>query len=229
MGSYNINCGISDLPVVEGEEVFVIPIQRCVEVVSGKVISRRCKEGNDVYIDHLGCDSDSWWKPFSSAFKAKYTGYGSFIPNDLEDLEKGLYASLNYDDSGFKNVAITEQGENKYHDLPFNWAELSQIENKEEKWRKVEKCINENRVFVEECFFNPTLTQISFCVMKASVYSFFLKNCTEKKEVDPVDIFHYFSKRLLPFFYQSECNDTYSELFKYQKQEVKRLESRYDD
>ena len=229
MGSYNINCGISDLPVVEGEEVFVIPIQRCVEVVSGKVISRRCKEGNDVYIDHLGCDSDSGWKPFSSAFKAKYTGYGSFIPDDLEDLEKGLYASLNSDDSGFKNIAITSQGENRSHDLPFNWAEISQIENKEDKWKKVEKCINENRVFVEECFFNPTLTQISFCVMKASVYDFFLKNCTEKKEVDPVDIFHYFAKRLLPFFYQSECNDTYSELIKYQKQEVKRLESRYDD
>lgn len=110
-----------------------------------------------------------------------------------------------------------------------NWAELSQIENKEEKWRKVEKCINENRVFVEECFFNPTLTQLSFCVMKASVYDFFLKNCTKEKEVDPVDIFHYFAKRLLPYFYQSECNDTYSELLKYQKQEVKRLESRYDD
>lgn len=228
MGSYNINCGISDLPVVEGEEVFVIPIQRCVEVVSGKVISRRCKEGNDVYIDHLGCDSDSWWKPFSSAFKAKYTGYGSFIPNDLEELEKGLYTRLN-DDSGFNNIAVTEQGENEYHDLAFNWADLSQIEDKEVKWRKVEKCINKNRVFVENYFFNPTLTQISFCVMKASVYNFFLKKCTDKKEVDPVDIFHYFSKRLLPFFYQSECNDTYSELIKYQKQEVKRLESRYDD
>lgn len=228
MGSYNINCGISDLPVVEGEEVFVIPIQRCVEVVSGKVISRRCTEGNDVYIDHLGCDSDSWWKPFSSAFKAKYTGYGSFIPNDLEELEKGLYTRLN-DDSGFNNIAVTEQGANEYHDLPFNWAKLSQIEDKEVKWRKVEKCINKNRVFVENYFFNPTLTQISFCVMKASVYNFFLKKCTDKKEVDPVDIFHYFSKRLLPFFYQSECNDTYSELIKYQKQEVKRLESRYDD
>lgn len=228
MGSYNINCGISDLPVVEGEEVFVIPIQRCVEVVSGKVISRRCMEGNDVYIDHLGCYADDWWKPFSSAFKAKYTGYGSFIPNDLEELEKGLYTRLN-DDSGFNNIAVTEQGENEYHDLAFNWAELSQIEDKEVKWRKVEKCINKNRVFVENYFFNPTLTQISFCVMKASVYGFFLKKCTDKKEVDPVDIFHYFSKRLLPFFYQSECNDTYSELIKYQKQEVKRLESRYDD
>ena len=229
MGSYNINCGISDLPIIEGEEVFVIPIQRCVDLVSGKVISKRCMEGGNVYIDNLGCDSDSWWKPFSSAFKAKYTGYGSFIPNDLEDLEKGLYASLNSDDSGFKNIAITSQGENRSHDLPFNWAELSQIENKEEKWRKVEKCINENRVFVENYFFKPTLTQISFCVMKASVYDFFLKNCTEKKEIDPVDIFHYFAKRLLPYFYQSECNDTYSELIKYQKQEVKRLESRYDD
>lgn len=110
-----------------------------------------------------------------------------------------------------------------------NWAELSQIEDKEVKWRKVEKCINENRVFVENYFFKPTLTQISFCVMKASVYDFFLKNCTKEKEVNPVDIFHYFSKRLLPFFYQSECSDTYSELFKYQKQEVKRLDSRYDD
>lgn len=228
MGSYNINCGISDLPVVEGEEVFVIPIQRCVEVVSGKVISKRCNEGNDVYIDHLGCYADDWWKPFSPPFKAKYTGYGSFIPNDLEELEKGLYTRLN-DDSGFNNIAVTEQGENEYHDLAFNWADLSQIENKEEKWRKVEKCINKNRVFIEENLFNPTLTQISFCVMKASVYDFFLKNCTEKKEVDPVDIFHYFSKRLLPYFYQSECSDTYLELFKYQKQEVKRLDSRYDD
>lgn len=91
------------------------------------------------------------------------------------------------------------------------------------------KCINKNRVFVEECFFNPTLTQLSFCVMKASVYNFFLKNCTKEKSVNPVDIFHYFAKRLLPYFYQSECNDTYSELIKYQKQEVKRLESRYDD
>lgn len=228
MGSFNINCGVSDLPVVDTEEVFVIPIQRCVSVVSGKVSSKRCTEGNDVYIDNLGCYADDWWKPFSSAFKAKYTGYGSFIPNDLEELEKGLYTRLN-DDSGFNNIAVTEQGENEYHDLAFNWDDLSQIENKEEKWRKVEKCINENRVFVENYFFKPTLTQISFCVMKASVYDFFLKNCTKEKEVNPVDIFHYFSKRLLPFFYQSECSDTYSELFKYQKQEVKRLDSRYDD
>lgn len=224
MGSYNINCGISDLPVVEGEEVFVIPIQRCVNEVKGKVISRRCNDGKVIFIDDLGVYSDDWWKPICpSAFKAKYTGYGSFIPNNFDEL-KGLYDRLSYED-----VAITEQGSNEYHDLAFNWAELSQIENEEEKWKKVEKCINKNRVFIEENLFNPTLTQISFCVMKASVYDFFLKNCTEKKEVDPVDIFHYFSKRLLPYFYQSECSDTYSELFKYQEQEVKRLESRYDD
>nr|DAY41620.1 MAG TPA: hypothetical protein [Caudoviricetes sp.] len=229
MGSFNITCGISGLPVIETEEVYVIPIQRRVRIVSGKVISRRCNEGNDVYIDDIGCYADDWWKPFSPSFKAKYTGYGSFIPDDYEELEKGLYVSLNSDDSSFNNVAITEQGANEYHDLAFNWAKLSKIENKEEKWKRVEECINKNRVFVENYFFKPTLTQISFCVMKESVYDFFLKNCTKEKVVNPVDIFHYFSKRLLPFFYQSECNDTYSELLKYQKQEVKRLDSRYYD
>lgn len=228
MGSFNINCGISDLPIVEDEEVFVIPIQRCVSKVNGKVISKRCASG-EVFIDDLGCYSNSWWKPFSKSFKARYTGYGSFIPNDLKDLEKGLYASLNSGGCGFNNVAITSQGENKYHDLAFDWSEISQIEDKEKKWQIVENCIIEDRVFAENNFFNPTLTQIYFCAIKASVYDFFLKNCTNEKEVDPVEIFHYFNKRLLPFFYWSECNDTYSELFKYQKQEVKRLESRYDD
>lgn len=224
MGSFNITCGVSGLPVIETEEVYVIPIQRCVDEVEGKVISRRCKDGNTIFIDDLGVYSDDWWKPICpSAFKAKYTGYGSFIPNNFEEL-KGLYDRLSCED-----VAITEQGSNEYHDLAFNWAELSQIENKEEKWKKVEECINENRVFIEENLFNPTLTQISFCVMKASVYDFFLKNCTKEKSVNPVDIFHYFAKRLLPYFYQSECNDTYSELLKYQKQEVKRLDSRYYD
>lgn len=91
MGSWYKTCGLSQLPIIDYEEVMVVPL------VQNPDASDRCY-------------STAFWQPLMVPFYAKYGDYGR------GDEESGV--ALPYIIEGIRDALIeTEAGENKYHDI----------------------------------------------------------------------------------------------------------------
>lgn len=93
MGSWNNTCGLTNLPIISGEEVYVFPIKE------------RNLEG---YRSH--CYANALYDPFLIPFVAKYNDYGAG--------EDCTGVSLPFVISSLKNYLVEmEQGENQHHDI----------------------------------------------------------------------------------------------------------------
>lgn len=93
MGSWNKTCGLTRLPIIAGEDVYVFFLRE--------------RKG---YIDR--CYSTALWEPNLLNFQAKYNDYGG-----IEDVVEG-----NHTEALVQSMRLIikpmEQGENQHHDIP---------------------------------------------------------------------------------------------------------------
>ena len=94
MGSWNNTCGLTNLPIISGEEVYVFPIKE--KDLSG-------------YRSH--CYANALYDPVLTPFLAKYNDYGAGEECSGMSLPLIIDALKN-------NLVVMEQGENPYHDIP---------------------------------------------------------------------------------------------------------------
>lgn len=93
MGSWNNTCGLTNLPIIAGEDVYVFPIRE-------RDLSK--------YRSH--CYSTALYQPVMVPFVAKYNDYGG-----AEDCH-GISLNLTMEELRRELVEL-EVGENKYHDI----------------------------------------------------------------------------------------------------------------
>ena len=91
MGCWFKTCGLTNLPVYPGEEVYTVILEQS--------------------LDHNRCYATSFWKPVLLPFLAKYNDYGAGEECDQEML--GILLDKIKD-----GLVEIEQGENPYHDIP---------------------------------------------------------------------------------------------------------------
>lgn len=90
MGSWYKTCGLSNLPILDGEQVYVFPI------VQNLDITERCY-------------STAFWSPVMIPFLSEYNDYG---------VGTNSHQNIEYTLKGIREYMIEmEQGENKYHDI----------------------------------------------------------------------------------------------------------------
>lgn len=100
MGSWNNTCGLTNLPIHEGEAVYVFPIKE--KDLSG-------------YRSH--CYSTAFYRPMITPFVAEYNDYGGaenctgLILNDFINEMK-------------RTLVEMDQGDNQYHDIPIRKDEF---------------------------------------------------------------------------------------------------------
>ena len=94
MGCWNNTCGLTNLPIISGEAVYVFPVKE--EDLSG-------------YRSH--CETSALYKPVLTPFEAVYNDYGA--GEDCSGIAVDLFIN------GLKQRMVElEQGENEYHDIP---------------------------------------------------------------------------------------------------------------
>jgi len=113
MGSWCATCGISRMPIREGQEVKGLLI-----------VKKNDQTGSSCYID-------DWWKPIGLPIDIKYADYGNFELVNPDDSNAARLLEYLKD-----NAIPMEQGDNKYHDLPvvpseFTWEKVNDIIHEE--------------------------------------------------------------------------------------------------
>jgi hypothetical protein len=93
MGSWNNTCGLTNLPIISGEEVYVFPIQEV---------------DNSKYRSH--CYSTALYKPMMVPFVAKYNDYGA--GEECSGVALDLFV-----EEMRRELVELEVGENQYHDI----------------------------------------------------------------------------------------------------------------
>lgn len=170
MGSFNVGCAITDGMICEGEEVYLIPIQKQSYskvkgelTYKGKIYQNVIFEERPVYFNDV-------WKVIAKPFKAVYADYGLFEVKDYEVLEP-FYLFLE------ESAASISVGENEYHDIPFNLEDFKKA-NKEKKFKMVMEATRKQRLFAFNIIKNE-ITEIQFAVVKAEVVKDFSKKYEE--------------------------------------------------
>ena len=98
MGSWNKTCGLSNLPIKSGEEVYVFVLEK-------SNFSDRCY-------------NTSFWKPTILPFLSEYNDYGG---------GENSHHHINYILDGLKNhIVELELGENEYHDIEIKRDKLDE-------------------------------------------------------------------------------------------------------
>jgi len=113
MGSWCATCGISRMPIREGQEV------------KGLLIAKKNDQTGS------SCYTDDWWKPIGLPIDVKYADYGNFELVNPDDSNAARLLEYLKD-----NVIPMEQGDNEYHDLPvvpseFTWEKVNDIIHEE--------------------------------------------------------------------------------------------------
>lgn len=108
MGSYDVTCNISQLPITGGTPVRVLFLGKCPYSMDNRN-DAAIGEGNN---SREGCYSTDFWYPRMVPLKAKYYDYGQ-----VTNVEEGLNLFLFWEQLG-KDLWKVEQGPNPYHDPP---------------------------------------------------------------------------------------------------------------
>lgn len=106
MGSYDVTCNISQLPITGGTPVRVLFLGRCPYSMDPQNEAALGSGDNG----REGCYSTSFWYPRMVPLKAKYYDYGQ-----VTNVEDGLNQLLFWEQLG-KDLWKVDQGPNPYHD-----------------------------------------------------------------------------------------------------------------
>lgn len=109
MGSFNLTCGISGLPILAGMPVRWIPLA---------ANTRGIHEGSPVY-------SSCWWSPRGFPVRGRYNDYGGLEKYNEEDVSIKTFKKVMQ-----RDLVELGTGDNHYHDVPVRKdATFEQIQN----------------------------------------------------------------------------------------------------
>lgn len=162
MGSFNILCNLTGLPILEGDSVVVMPISRVTEFDPIEIyLTDKEKSEKLLTSAQIRCSVASYWTPFICPIFGKYDDYGAGRNPDSE------YGGIKIDESDKLNqdrikyllkelcgyAYNTVQGDNEYHDHPFDRGHLNTLisENKfTEGWYYVSSLLDAGRLFMRD-------------------------------------------------------------------------------
>jgi len=120
MGSFNTACFASGQVIATGDKAYLMPILQA-STYDPVEMSFNGEKLSLPGISNMNCYPHSFWEPYGAFIEAEYHDYGQFHLVDtpinrvrLVDFILGLPAK----------AAVVEQGENEYHDVPFNLEKL---------------------------------------------------------------------------------------------------------
>ena len=118
MGSFNMTCVASQQTIAPGDACRVLPILQQSTYDSMKV-TRGDREEEVSGPSHSTCYYEAFWTPIGGTIAARYDDYGN-VNLEMDDVSRtnllGLFRHL------LQYGWTTTQGENEYHDHPFDLA-----------------------------------------------------------------------------------------------------------
>lgn len=204
MGSFNTTCFASGQTIAPEEECFVLPIvqqggYRPVEL-------ELAGEKHSLFgIANNTCHVNSFWTPVGGFLEAEYEDCGQFT---LENTERNMLLMFEFVAKLSKSAAITKQGENTSHDVPFNLQDfilknlpllagmLYQGQNAPQgdegraalfnelvkAWEHISEAIWEHRLFVKTA--NNGLRPVQYAVMHKAGYEGLIAMASKMKTWD---------------------------------------------
>jgi len=193
MGSFNTTCFASGQTIAPKDRCFVLPIveshtSKPVELAHGDESFKRYGTTGSV------TSPEAFWQVFGSFLNATYDDYGNVTLSGSLENRRGL---VQFFIALAQRAAVVAQGENKYHDVPFDFptflAEKTTLLQEivkafvEERaptvyleddalfpelvaaWDYVAEAVNEHRLFVADD--NGEVLPVDFAIMHAAAYA----------------------------------------------------------
>lgn len=159
MGSFNTTCFASMQTIASGDKCFIIPI--IAQSGYSKVnISKNDQSTTTFSVANTTCYANAFWKPIGRIISAEYDDYGRVIIDKTDRNKKIIIELL----KALKtHLYKTEEGSNKYHDLPFDPANIDlekPFESLDNMWDVTE---HEYRVFY--CNYLKQPVQFTFAII----------------------------------------------------------------
>lgn len=188
MGSFNTSCFVSQQTIVPEAESYILPIYQSHNY--GKIeIELNGKEYEELGNYNSTCYPNAFWGYAGPLFKGKYDDYGCFILH--EDIHNHINFLLFFDEL-YKNLFVTLQGNNEYHDLGIDFKSLYIPEKKysfnelHEIWDKVWEVGQKGRLYIKDIMDAPC--QLQFAVMhKATANSLINYVANEEERIEYFD------------------------------------------
>lgn len=200
MGSFLMNCNVSNQVIPEEASVVIVPIFKQfgyspVEVSRGEASKTALPEFNSF------CYANCFWTPVGIKINAKADDYGK---QKLLDSPFNRISLMTFFHFILTKTFTAKQGENEYHDLPFcsqtiikkngpgifkaltqdkyfsiNQAQIGKIKFSEfqKVWEILQESIRENRVFCSDHQGRPAQVQLSITLKDA--YDYLIANSEE--------------------------------------------------
>jgi hypothetical protein len=116
MGSFNIQCCVSNQVISEGNPCYTVPILQSRTYSAAEVLVKDQKLS--LYgVANSMCSPDSLWSPVAPFIEGKYADYGNVDPIDTPANRRAMlefYLML------LRSAPVVTEGENHCHDVPFN-------------------------------------------------------------------------------------------------------------
>lgn len=181
MGSFNTTCFASQQTIVPQAECFIFPIMQQATYSEIEITDQKDNTFEKWGVAHTTCYPDCFWDYAGPIIKGTYYDYGQF---KLSEDEQNIQALITLFNDLEHRCYQTKQGENKYHDIAFNFRELYQSKNTynfeqlEDIWNKLQVAIDKNRVFLSD--YNGQPRQFQIAVMHKSTADY-LSTMIEQK------------------------------------------------
>lgn len=118
MGSFNTTCFASQQTIAPGETCIVIPLIQKSTYQAAQATFRG--ESFELHgVTSSTCYPTAFWRPMGGFLEARYDDYGRV---KLVDTYTNLSCLVDYLHYVLRNTPVVAQGENQYHDLPFDFS-----------------------------------------------------------------------------------------------------------
>lgn len=179
MGSFNTTCFATQQTISTHNPCYILPIKQN-SGYNGVKLTRGDKPAVGSSVTSSTCYPDAFWQPYGDFIKAIYDDYGQ-VAIDFNDENKQKVNALFKELS--REVFVTLEGENEYHDVPFN---ISECKNKpiEEAWEYMwNAAVHELRVFITPYQDNAP-RQFTFAIISEQAYDYLLESIESSKTWD---------------------------------------------
>lgn len=172
MGSFNTSCMVSQQTIVPGSHVVILPISQQATYNPVELI-KDGKETSQYGFANTTCYPTAFWGYAGPMIRGQYDDYGCFELFETPENKNNL---ITFFEQLLTDAFTTKQGNNEYHDHPFDIHSL--YERKKQYsfvelvaiWDKVWDVSQENRLFVCDYQENPRNLQFAVIHQAAADY-----------------------------------------------------------
>lgn len=153
MGSWFETCAISNLPICDREEIYVLYL-----------LGKFQDDPYEQHQDYVGTTTPTkWWEPLGLPMRAKYDDYGRAVDLQTDILDNAALAWVQ------EHALEVPAGENPYHDLAVRRAEIT-------SWNVVDELATKDRLFTRFAWKRA----VGRCMMRADIVDHLLQ-CNDKR------------------------------------------------